>query len=121
MRREGQGRHHALLRRNEPHIGVQPAPQGFDRRSFVGEPLRELAELIHFMPIDRLEQGFARREMTIERSYADAGALRHGFEAGVGAAGAEDVGRRLEQALAIADRVGASLAHGICCTTWHHA
>ena len=85
--------------------------------SFVCEPLRELAELIHFTPIDRLEQGFARREVTIERSYADASALRHGFEAGVGAADAEDVGRRLEQALAIADRVGASLAHGISCTT----
>ena len=98
-------------------LACKPAPQGFDGLSFVGEPLREFAELIHFTPIDRLEQGFPRREMTIERSYAHPGALRHGFEAGVGAAGAEDVGRRLEQALAIADRVGAGLAHGVCCTS----
>ncbi len=91
--------------------------KGFDGRSFKGEPLRELAELIHFTPIYRLEQGFARWKMTIERSYADSSALRHGFEARVGAAGAEDVGRRLQQALAIADRVRASLADGICCTT----
>jgi hypothetical protein len=65
----------------------------------------------------RPEQGFARREVTIERSYADARALRHGFEAGVGATGAEDSGRRLEQAFTIADRVDARLARGICCTT----
>src|SRR5271166_7101668 len=116
MRGEGQGRHHALLCRNEPHISVQPSPQSFDWRSFVGEALRELAELIHFTPVYRLEQGLARREVTIERSDADASALRHGFEAGVGTAGAEDVGRRIEKALAIADCVGASLAHGIRCT-----
>jgi hypothetical protein len=102
-------------------IGVQPASQRFDGLRFVCKPLRELAELIHFTPIDRLEQGFARREVTIERSYADASALRHGFEAGVGTAGAEDVGRRIEKTLAIADCVRASLAHGIRCTICHHA
>ena len=86
---------------------------------FVSEALRKLAELIDFTPIHSLEQGLARREMTIERSYADAGALRHSFEAGVGAAGAEDVGRRIEQALAIADRIRARLAHEICCPIRH--
>jgi hypothetical protein len=96
---------------------VQPAAQSFDRRRFAGEPLRELGELIDFAPIDRLEQDFAGREVSIERSDPDPGALRHGFEAGVGPAGAEDVSRRLEQALAIANRVGARLARGVCCTT----
>jgi hypothetical protein len=48
--------------------------------------------------------------VTIGRSYADASPPRHGFEAGVWAARAEDVDRRLEQALAIADPVRARLA-----------
>jgi hypothetical protein len=94
---------------------MQPAPQSVDRRCFASEALRKLAELIDFTPIHSLEQGLARREMTIERPYADAGPLRHSFEAGVGAAGAEDVGRRIEQALPIANRIRARLAHEICC------
>ena len=63
-----------------------------------------------FAPKDRLEQSFTRGKMPVERSDSDLGALRHRFEARIGAPFAEDGLRRRQHALAIADRVGARRA-----------
>ena len=100
---------------------MQPAPQGLDGGSLPPQLIRELAELIHLVAIDRLEQRFASRKVAVERSDADASALGHGFEAGVRAAGAEDRGGRLQETLAIADRVGAGPARGLSGMIWHIA
>ena len=105
-----QRRHHALFGGDEPYVGMHPLPDSFERRDFAGEPFGEFAELIHFVPIDRLEQRLAGREVTVERSDADAGGFRYGFEAGVRAASAENVGGHFEQPLAVALGVYARLA-----------
>ena len=65
------------------------------------------------MPVHRLEQRLARREMPVERADADAGSSGDRLEAGVGPARAEDGGRRFEQQLAVAHRIGARTAGGL--------
>ena len=51
--------------------------------------------------------------MAVERADADSGAARHRFQAGVRAAGAEDGLGGLQQALAVANRIGARPS-GVC-------
>ncbi len=48
------------------------------------QSLGQTRELVDFAAIDRLEQGFARREVTVERADADAGALGDSLEARLG-------------------------------------
>ena len=74
----------------------------------------KLGQLVDLAAIDRLEQGLARREVAVERADADAGPPGDGLQARVRAAGAENPGSRLEQPLAVADRIGARLARNIC-------
>ena len=83
-----------------------------DWRGFALQVLRQLPELLHLPAIDGLEQRLARRKVAVERADADTGPPRHGFEARLRAAGAEDRLRRFQHALAIAERVGAGLAEG---------
>jgi hypothetical protein len=52
--------------------------------------------------------------VAVKRPDADTGASCHGLEARVRTAGAEDGLRGLEDALAIADRVGARLPDSFC-------
>ncbi len=82
----------------------------FERRGFAGETFGKFAKLIHFVPIDRLEQHLSGWKVTVESSDAHAGSFRHGFEAGVRAASAENVGGHFEQPLAVALGVYARLA-----------
>ena len=99
-------------------MDLQPAAQRLDRLGLVLQLLGQFAELLHLAPIDGLEQGLARREVPIERADADTGPSRHGLQARVGAAGAEHRLRRLQHALAVADRVGAGLSNmfgGLIC------
>ena len=62
-----------------------------------GKLLGEIDELVDLVAVDGLEQRLARREMAIERADADPGRAGHRLEAGVRAAGAEHVARRLQQ------------------------
>ena len=78
-----------------------------------------MGELFDLAAVDRLEQRFPGREVAIERSYADTGALGDRLEARLRAAGAEDARRRLEQALAIAQGIRAWLARGCGGTGGH--
>src|SRR5580704_18173116 len=86
---------------------MQPSTQRLDRRGLILELFRELRELMDFAPKDRLEQSFTRGKMPVERSDSDLGALRHRFEARIGAAFAENRLGRRQHALAIANRIGA--------------
>src|SRR5437762_1388586 len=81
--------------------------QPVDGRGLVPQWSRQLDELLHLAAIDCLEQRLARREMAVKRADADPGAARHGLQAGLRAAGTEDRLRGLQQALAVANRVGA--------------
>ena len=76
-----------------------------------GKLFGQLAELIDLVPIDRLEQRLARREMSIERADARRPRVARPPPGSPAAPPALNIcGRRLEQAFAIADRVGARLA-----------
>ena len=88
---------------------MQPCAQRFRRMPVLGQLFGEVAEMVHLMAINRLEQGLARREMPVERADADACLTRNRFQARLRAAGAEDLRRRFEQKLAVADRIGARL------------
>src|SRR5580698_8791229 len=85
---------------------MQPVSQRLNRRGLFLKLFCELRELLYFVPIDRLEQSFARGEVSVERSDSDSGALRHRFEACVGPSSAENRLRRIQYALAIANRIG---------------
>jgi len=102
-----QRRGHTLLGCDELDNRAHPAAQSLHRRSLVFQPLRELPQLLHFMLIDGLVQSFTGGKVAVERSDSDSGAPRHGFEARIRAARAENRLRGRKQALAIADRIGA--------------
>ena len=110
MYRKRQCGGHTFLGGDQLDIGVQPSTQCLDRRGLIFQLFRELRELMDFAPKDRLEQSFTRGKVSVERSDSDLGALRHRFEARIGATFAEDRLRRRQHALAIADRVGAGSA-----------
>jgi hypothetical protein len=81
---------HALFCSDELDIGAQPATQGFDRECLTLQLFGNVAELFHLAAIDGLKQGFAGREVTVQRPDADSGSSCHGFEARLWAACAED-------------------------------
>src|SRR5882672_11260902 len=56
LHRKRQRGRHALLRRDELDIGSQPAPQRVNRVGLTLQLLRQLAELLHLAPIDRLKK-----------------------------------------------------------------
>src|ERR1700736_994640 len=98
---------HALLGGNELDVGSQPPAQGLDRLSLALQLFRQVAELLHLASIDRLKQGLASWEVTVKRPDADTGSSCHGLQARVRTTGAEHSLRRLQDALAIANRIGA--------------
>src|SRR5262249_25694712 len=99
---------------DERDVGAQPAAQGLDRRGLAPQMFRQLGELLHFTPVDRLEQGLSGREMAIERADADPGLARHGFEAGLRTSGAERFLGGGEETLAVAQRIGARPSRRFC-------
>ena len=119
MRRERQRREHALLCGDQLNVGVKPAPQSIDRGGLSRQLPRKLAELIHLVAVNGLEQGLARREVAVERPNPDPGRPSDGLEAGVRSARAEHGRRGLEEALAIADRVGAGPPRCFCSMISH--
>jgi hypothetical protein len=70
-------------------------------------------------PIDRFKQGLAGWEVAVKRSDADTGPSCHGFETGVRATGTEDSLRGLQNALAIANRIGAGPPNRFCGSSCH--
>ena len=114
MHGKRQRRQHALLGGNEFDIGSQPATQRVDGLSLALQRFRQFAELLHFAPIHRLEQGLASREVAVQRPDADTGASCHGLQARVRTAGAEHNLGSLQHALAIANRIGAGSANSFC-------
>ena len=103
MRHELQPLDHAFLGGDKTDIGMQPPAQRLDRLGVRGQSFGKLGQLVDFVAIDRLEQGFTRRKMPIERADADTSLPCHRFQAGLWPAGAEDLRRSLKQQLAIAD------------------
>ena len=115
MRGERERRRHALLGGDELDIGAQPAAQRLDRRRFALQLLGELAELLDLAAIDRLvtaprASGNGDRACRCRRRRV----ARHRLQARVRAAGAEHGLRRLQHALAVAQRIGARLSRGLC-------
>src|SRR5882672_1868814 len=110
---------HAFFGGNEFDIGSQPAAQGVDRRRLILQLFRQLAELLHLAPIDRLKQGLAGWEVAVKRPDADTGSPCHSFETGVRATGTEDSLRGLQNALAIANRIGTGPPNRFCGTSCH--
>ena len=96
MRSQLQAPDHALLGRDEADLGMQPRAQSLDRIGFSGEPVGQIAELIDLVTIDRLEKRLARREMPVECANPNFRATRHRFQAGLWAAGGENLGRRFQ-------------------------
>ena len=110
VNRELQRSHHAFLGRDELDIGAKPAPQCLERIGLLPQLLREIAELLHLTTVDRLEQGFARRKVTVERADPHAGTFRHRLQARFRAAGAEHRLRSLQQPFTIANGIGTGSA-----------
>ena len=67
----------------------------------------QIGKLLHLAAIDGLEEGFAGGEMSVECTDPDAGRSRDGFEAALRATGTEHYFRRLKDALAVPNSVGA--------------
>src|SRR5262245_1416844 len=70
------------------------------------------AQQVDLVAVRRLDERGARREVTVERADADAGAPRDVLQRGVRAVLGECLDRRPEQLLAVAPRVGAQRAFG---------
>jgi hypothetical protein len=84
------------------------------QRRLAFQLFRQLAELLYLASIDGLEQRLAGREVAIKRPDADPGSSCHRLQTCVRAASAEDGLCCLQNALAIANRIGAGLANGCC-------
>ncbi len=72
----------------------------------------QIAKVLDFAAIDRLEQGFTRWEMPIQGADAYAGGSGNGFQARLGATGTENHLGRLDYTLVIANGVGTGLSQG---------
>ena len=72
----------------------------------------QIAKVLDFAAIDRLEQGFTRWEMPIQCADAYAGGSGNGFQARLGATGTENLPGRLDYTLVIANGVGTGLSQG---------
>jgi len=66
--------------------------------------------LLNLVAVDRIEQGLARRKMTVKGADADTGRLCDGFEARFGSTSAEHGSRSLKDSVAVPECVGARLS-----------
>jgi hypothetical protein len=106
------GRDHSFGRDivdKQPHPGVQR----FARRQRRSEAICRIGQLLDLPAVDRFDYRLAGRKVTVESADADAGAPRDLVQADVGPGAGERQLGRLEQPVAIAQRVGARLAHAL--------
>ena len=82
---------------------MQPRAQSLDRVGVSGKPIGQIAQLIDLAPVDRFEKRLARREMPVKCADPNFRVTRHRFQAGLCAAGGENLGCRFQQTLAIED------------------
>jgi hypothetical protein len=84
-----------------------------DRLRLPHQALGKIGQLLHLTPVNRLEEGLARRKVPVKRANTDTGRSRDGFEARRGAASAEHGFCGREDPFAVADCVGTRLSRGL--------
>ena len=87
-----------------------PGSERFQRRHGGGEALLGRCEFFNFAAIDGLDKCVPGREVTVERTGANAGLPGNIVEAGGSAVAGEDLFGDLKDALAVALGIGAGLA-----------
>ena len=89
---------------------MHPPTERLDRPFLFLQSLGKIGQLLDFVAVNRLKQGFARWKMAVERADTDSRRSRDGFEARFRTTGAEHGSCRFEQAIAVPLRVGARLS-----------
>ena len=85
--------------------------QRLARRQGRGQAIRRISQLLDLAAVDRLDNRVAGRKVAVEGADADAGPPRDLVQADLGSGAGERRLRRLEQKVAVAQRVGARLAY----------
>ncbi len=103
---------------NEPLVGhvideqKHPRPQGFERRHRRGEALSSRSQLLDVVTVDSFDEIVAGGKVPIEGAWADACLAGDVVERSVGPMQREGVPGNLQDAPAVALRIGAGFAKG---------
>jgi len=89
------------------HEQKQELPQTLVRGVALQERRWRGAQFDDFLPVDLLDEGFARLEVAIQRADCDAGSAGDVLDVGIGLSAEKRLPCRGEQGVAVALRVGA--------------
>ena len=89
-----------------------PGAESCERRHGDGEALPGCSQLFDFAPVDRFDQGVPGGKVAVERAWADGRLAGDVIECSFGSVPGEGQPGNLEDALAVALRIGAGLACG---------
>jgi hypothetical protein len=119
--------HHGIERRGDDLLGghvvdeqQHPGSQRFERRHRFSKIVRCSGQFFNMSAIDRLDEGIPGREMAIQGSGSDARLSGDVVEAGVGAVASKGLFGHFQDALAIAQGIGAGFARSGLCSFCGH-